>query len=85
MVDKKTDYNNVPVEYCKTCLSLNVRFAKLGLSSASPDAPKTEVTYCGACSNAEIGTTHITEWEDMYESKYGKKFLDNERAEEEDA
>lgn len=67
---KKNDYNDVPVTYCKTCLSLRLKII---------DEPK--VCYCGDCGNTEFGEETITKWEFLYEEKYGEKFLskDNER------
>ena len=68
MVDKKSDYNNVPVAYCRTCLSLAVKDAKLSATS------ETTVGYCGKCSNGDIGEAHIHEWEEMYEKVRDKSF-----------
>ena len=72
MVTKKQDYNNVPVSYCKTCLSLAV--VEVSLSSNED----TKVCYCNSCSNVETEEAHIDEWEEKYESRYGKKFLDED-------
>lgn len=60
----KEAYNNVPVAYCKHCLSLKVR----GLDGMS---------YCDDCGSTDIDECHISEWEKMYEQKHGKSFLNN--------
>lgn len=64
MITKQDDYNNVPVTYCKTCLSLHVK------EIANPD-----VAYCVDCGNTDLEKAHIHEWEDLYEEKYGERFL----------
>lgn len=57
------DFNNEPVHYCNECLSLNIRVF-------------TENTnYCDDCGNTETETTHIEEWEKLYELKYKQNFL----------
>ena len=62
----KEDYNNIPVVYCKHCLSLNIR-----------DAGIEELMYCDHCSCIDIGEAHIREWEEMYKKKYGFYYLNN--------
>lgn len=57
------DYNKEPVVYCKHCLSLNIRI--LGEDS----------DFCDTCGNTDTETTDITTWENMYEQKYGIRFL----------
>lgn len=58
-------YNDEPVLYCKHCLSLKIRDA--GLES---------LTYCDDCGSTDIEETDIFSWENMYEGKYGFKYLD---------
>lgn len=69
MITKKADYNNVPVTYCKTCGSLHIKTVEF-------DNGQGPLDYCVSCSNTELGSVHIEEWEDIYEDKYGHKFLD---------
>lgn len=76
MVSKKTDYNNVPVTYCKTCLSLNLKEVTFKGQKDPATGEDKNVTYCVPCGNTDTETTHITEWEDFYEAKYGERFLD---------
>ena len=60
----KEDYNNIPVFYCKHCLSLNIR-----------DAGFEELVYCDHCSCIDIGEAHISEWEEMYKKKFDNVLL----------
>lgn len=54
----KEDYNNEPVFYCKTCLSLNIRIVG------------EDTDYCEDCGSTAIDTTHIDVWEDLYATRY---------------
>lgn len=69
---KEQDWNNEPVTYCKTCLSIQIKTVTF------PDAPKDnkDLDYCIPCGNTELETTHISEWADMYEEKYNERFID---------
>ena len=62
------NYNEEQVWYCKTCLSLKVM--NLGDFEMVP-------CYCGeeTCGSTDIGTATIEEWEEMYNKKYKKKFV----------
>ena len=60
------DYNGVPVLYCKHCLSLNIR-----------SIPKIENSdYCDKCGSTDIEECSIEEWETLYKSRYGHKYLE---------
>jgi predicted RNA-binding Zn-ribbon protein involved in translation (DUF1610 family) len=59
----KESYNNEPVFYCKSCLSLLVS-AEEGTGS-----------YCKDCGCASIGRTNIDLWTESYRRKYGKDYL----------
>lgn len=68
------DYNDEPVYYCKSCLSLGIKTVTLGL----------DLDYCKDCGSTDIGQTHIEEWQKSYRNKYGfdyltKKLNDNGR------
>ena len=81
MITKKDDYNNVPIEYCSVCMNIhlkNVEFPKYDESGKIVRFTESErkITYCVDCGNTDIKSTHVSEWEDFYEEKYGKKFLD---------
>lgn len=62
----KEDYNNIPVYYCKQCLSLNIL-----------NIPGTENSdFCNNCNSTDIGITDIDTWESLYYDKYKCKYLD---------
>lgn len=58
----KEEYNNIPVVYCKHCLSLAI----MNLDG---------IDYCDKCGGTETGEAHIHEWEKMYGQKYGGNYL----------
>ena len=72
MLTEKDHHNNEPITFCKTCLSIMIKTVKF---------PKTEtgenrdVDYCVDCSNTDMAEAHISEWEDLYEERYGERFL----------
>lgn len=67
MEDKQNQYNEEPVFYCKSCLSLKIR-----------DVPSMENSeFCDECSSTDIGQCSIEEWEEMYINRYGHRYLDN--------
>jgi len=68
MITAKDNSNRQPVTYCKTCLSIKIKTVDIEGSEEGID-------YCVTCSNTDMDTTHISEWEDMYEEKYGERFL----------
>lgn len=62
--EKIDDYNSEPVTFCSKCYSLKVKYEdSLGLD------------YCLDCGCSDVTTSSIEEWERLYESKYGKKFV----------
>lgn len=65
---KQAEYNNIPVFYCKRCLSLKIR----GISDSIPDS-----NYCDSCGSADIEQSHIGEWEQKYIDMYGHKYINN--------
>lgn len=65
------NYNDIPVYYCRDCLSL-----KIGSIVASQI-----VDYCMDCGSTNIDSTHINNWETLYEDKYKTKFISNGRKE----
>ena len=60
-----TKFNEEPVMYCSHCLSLKI----LGIPSVEG------LEYCDECGSTEVKTCNIHEWEEMYEKRYGTKFL----------
>ena len=63
---KKKEYNNEPVLYCKRCLSLRVM-----------NIPTIENSdFCDECGGTDIGEASIEEWEELYKAKYRCNYLD---------
>lgn len=60
-------YDEVPVLYCKNCLSLNIRDVA-GINDSD---------YCDKCGSTDIGETFIDDWELMYKERYGHYYLEN--------
>lgn len=59
------EYNNEPVFYCKSCLSLKVKTV----------AVDSDLDYCDECGSTDIGHTHIEDWQQSYRTKYGFDYL----------
>lgn len=58
----KEEYNNIPVVYCKNCLSLKIRVLD------------EDVDYCDDCGSTELASTDIETWKEMWEKRYNKPF-----------
>lgn len=58
----KKQYNEIPVFYCKDCLSLAI----LRLD---------DYNYCKHCGSTDIDVAMIEDWEKIYKEKHGRKFL----------
>lgn len=58
----KSPYNDEPVFYCKSCLSLAIQI--IGV-------PEDGDSVCIKCNRTDIGQTNIFEWREMYKEKYG--------------
>lgn len=58
----KKDYNDIPVHYCRHCLSLRI------VDAGGFD-------YCDDCGSTDIHTDHIDVWEKIYELRNFQKFL----------
>lgn len=64
---QSNDYDQIPVLYCKNCLSLKIR-----------NIPVVEDSdYCDDCGSTDTGECLIEEWETLYKSRYGHKYLDS--------
>lgn len=64
--NQPNDYNEMPVLYCKHCLSLKIRCV-----------PRMEDSdYCDECGSTNVGECSIEEWEALYKNRYGHRFLD---------
>lgn len=64
--DQQPEFNQEPVFYCKTCLSLKVRNV----------AGIVDLDYCDDCGSTEIAQTSIEEWEELYKNRYGHSYLE---------
>lgn len=58
----KEDYNNIPVHFCKHCLSLRI----IGTDG---------LEYCDDCGSTDMAESHISDWEELYELRYNNNFL----------
>ena len=72
MITRKDDFNNVPITYCKTCLSIKIKTVEFPKGSAGEDR---DVHYCVPCGNTNMEKAQVGEWEEMYAEKYGETFL----------
>lgn len=64
----KINYDEEPVAYCPRCYSLNI------VHEDTIDAD-----CCGKCGCSDIKTTSIEEWEKLYKTRYGHKFVPDNR------
>lgn len=62
----KEGYNEVPVFYCKDCLSLAV----MNIDNFN---------YCQKCGGTDMGVATIDKWEKIYKDKYGVRYLYDKR------
>lgn len=62
----KEQYNNEPVFYCKSCLSLKVKTVVVS----------SDLDFCDECGSTDIGKAHIEEWRRLYKDRYGFDYLD---------
>lgn len=62
---KLEEYNNIPVYYCRECLSLKIKTVTEGLN----------LDYCDECSCTNIEQAHIDDWRKLYKDRYGFDFL----------
>ena len=61
----KEEYNNVPVYYCKDCLSLRVMSVP-GIDDAE---------FCDECNSTNIGQCSIEEWRELFKKRHGFDYL----------
>lgn len=60
-------YNDIPVTYCKSCLSL--------LVINYEDEDNKRGCYCSECSSSDLQECHIDEWEKIFEEQNGYNYL----------
>lgn len=60
------EFNEIPVYYCRKCLSLKIR-----------DVEHIEDSeYCDECGSTDIEQANIEDWDAMYVARYGHHFMD---------
>lgn len=57
------EFNEIPVLYCTRCLSLNIK-------------GEYELDYCDDCTSVEISRINIINWEQLYQDKFKKKYIE---------
>lgn len=62
------NYNDIPVFYCKNCMSLKIKTVAID----------SDLDYCDECGSTNIGQMHIDEWNKIYEKNHGFKFIDKD-------
>lgn len=67
-MDKSKEYNDIPVYYCKGCLSLKIKTVAEGL----------DLDYCDECGCTDIEKSHIEDWKNLYKERYGFDYLTKE-------
>lgn len=58
-----SQYNDRPVYYCSSCLSLAIQII---------GNPEDNDSLCMYCNRTDIKQAHIKEWREMWKNKYGK-------------
>lgn len=59
---QKDEYNDIPVAYCRKCMSLNIF------------TMDDNEDYCTECGSTDIDYVHIEEWLRLYEKRFKKHF-----------
>lgn len=65
MANTETQYNDEPVFYCKSCLSLRVKTV----------VANSNLDFCDECGSTDIGQLHIEEWRKLYKERYGFDYI----------
>lgn len=62
---EKSEYNDIPVYFCKSCLSLRI-LNDTGLEG---------LDYCDSCGSTSVDSTDIDTWTRLHEIRYGFNYL----------
>lgn len=60
----KEEYNNEPIHYCTSCLSIKI-----------VELDDIKIGVCTECGNTHFKECHIDEWNKLYVKEYGGSFL----------
>lgn len=60
-MEEKIDYNDIPVAYCKHCLSLNI------ISDG--------LDYCKNCGSTDIEEASLDDYDVLHKKRFGKKLF----------
>lgn len=71
----KNKYDEIPIIYCKSCLSLHIENYSSNLEEYPEEGVIDDNDFCKTCGSTNIGYTTIDEWEQMYIKRYGKEPL----------
>lgn len=63
--EKLNDYDSEPVVYCAKCYSLKIKYEEA-----------IDADCCMDCGCSDMRTAPITEWERLYEQRYGRKYVE---------
>jgi len=63
----KYEYNDEPVHYCSSCLSLHIKNLDVGEEDG--------ITYCNDCGGTKIKKTSIEEWNRKWVELYEEPLL----------
>lgn len=61
----KEQYNDEPVFYCRSCMSLKIKTVAIG----------SDLDFCDECGSTDIEQTHIEKWRKLYRERYGFDYL----------
>lgn len=61
-------YDDIPVHYCRECLSLRVMRIH----------ERSDACFCDDCGSTDIASASFEEWEERYKDKYGDMFLNKD-------
>lgn len=67
-MDNLEDYNDEPVFYCKSCLSLRIKAVSTWQ----------DLDYCDECGSTDVAQTDIETWRSLYKKRYGFDYLTEE-------
>lgn len=67
----KEEYNEIPVIYCKSCLSLHIENFLSNRLEDEYEGKIHEYDYCKDCGSTDLGVCTIKEYQKLYIERYG--------------